>query len=247
MTVLAVVSAALGYEWLGLRARRWNPWRGAAFAAGCATALAGLGMHTHDTAGHMGQHLLVAMIAPLGIVLGAPVTLLLRTLPVSWARRLSRMLRTRPVGFLTRPVVALALSAGSLLLLHLTPLFAYAMSNPAVHSALLVHFLLSGCLFAWVIAGPDPAPHRPGVRTRLIVLAVAIAVHAGLSQLMYAGVLVRTPGTVADRQAAATLMYYGGDLAELLLAFAMFQARVPAPPPGADRSHLRGVITSPEG
>ncbi|MEV4639913.1 cytochrome c oxidase assembly protein [Actinoplanes sp. NPDC049548] len=224
MTVLAVLAAALGYEWLSLRARVWNPWRGAAFTAGCAVALAGLGMHAHGAAGHMGQHLLVGMVAPLGIVLGAPVTLLLRTLPVTAGRRLTRVLRTAPVRFLISPVVALVLSAGSLVLLHLTPLLAYAMSDPFLHSALLVHFLLAGCLFAWVIAGPDPAPHRATVRTRLVVLAVAVAVHATLAQLMYAGTLVRTPGTDADRQTAATLMYYGGDLAELLLAFGVFQS-----------------------
>ncbi|MEV5893244.1 DUF2243 domain-containing protein [Nonomuraea fuscirosea] len=37
-------------------------------------------------------------------------------------------------------------------------------------------------------AGPDPAPRRPSVPTRLVVLGVAVAVHAGLSQLMYAGI-----------------------------------------------------------
>jgi putative membrane protein len=89
----------------------------------------------------------------------------------------------------------------------------------------MIHFVLSGGLFAWVVAGPDPAPHRPSVPMRLVVLGVAIAAHATLSQLLYAGVWVQIPSGVADRQAGATIMYYGGDVAELLLAFAMVQSR----------------------
>ena len=228
MSVAAVVAVALTYEWLSLRAGGWGRWRGAAFMSGCAVLILGLSLHSHDVTVHMTQHLLVAMVAPIGLVLGAPVTLLLRTLGAPAGRRVTRLLRTRLVRLLTRPVVALLLSAGSLALLYLTPLYAYAMSDPAVHAALLAHFLASGCLFVWVIAGPDPAPHRPSVRARLVVLGVAIAAHATLSQLLYAGALVQVPATDADRQTAATVMYYGGDLAELILAFAVVQTRGPA-------------------
>ena len=88
--------------------------------------------------------------------------------------------------------------------------------------------MLSGFLFAWAVAGADPAPHRPAVTVRLVVLGLAIAAHATLSQLLYAGALVRIPATAADRQAGATIMYYAGDLAELLLAFAVVQSRAAA-------------------
>jgi len=228
MSLLAVVAAAVAYEWLSLRAGRWSPWRGASFMSGCAVLLIGLTLHAHDPAVHMTQHLLVGMVAPIGLVLGAPMTLLLRSVPPAAGRRLTRLLRTRPARLVTHPVVALLLSTGSLGLLYLTPLYAYAKSDPAVHTAVLAHFLASGCLFAWVVAGPDPAPHRPAVRTRLVVLGVAIAAHATLSQLLYAGAFVQVPGTDADRRAAATIMYYGGDLAELMLAFAVVQTRGPA-------------------
>lgn len=225
MSLPAVVAVALAYEWLSLRAGGWSRWRGVSFMSGCVALLIGLSLHAHDVSVHMTQHLLVGMVAPIGLVLGAPMTLLLRNLRPAAGRRLTRLLRTRPVRLVTRPVVALLLSAGSLGLLYLTPLYAYAMSEPAVHSVVLAHFLASGCLFTWVIAGPDPAPHRPPVFTRLVVLGVAIAAHATLSQLLYAGALVQVPGPDADRRAAATIMYYGGDLAELLLVFAVVQTR----------------------
>ena len=215
---LLVALLAVAYELLSLR---FSPWRGAAFAAGCTALAAGLALPVTSFADHMTQHVLIGMVAPLGLVLGAPVTLLLQVLPVPAARRLTRALRSRPVRLLTHPVTALTLTVGSLGALYLTPLYAYAGHHPLLH----LHFVLSGFLFAWVIAGADPAPHRPSVTVRLVVLGVAITAHAVLSQLLYAGAFVQVPATEADRQTGATIMYYAGDLAELLLAFAVVQSR----------------------
>lgn len=46
------------------------------------------------------------------------------------------------------------------------------------------HFLASGCLFTYVVAGPDPTPERPGVRARLLYVGFAIAAHALIAQAM---------------------------------------------------------------
>jgi putative membrane protein len=220
---LLVVLIAFGYEWQSLRASGWNRWRGAAFMTGAAVLVVGLALPGHDFTGHALQHLLIAMVAPLALVLGTPVTLLLRTLPVTTARRLSRFLRGRLARTVAHPVTALLLTTGGLAALYLTPLYARMLTDPPLHQVMTVHFVLSGCLFAWVVAGADPAPHRPSVPARLVLLGVAIAAHATLSQLLYAGAFVQVPA--ADRQAGATLMYYGGDLAELLLAGAVLQSR----------------------
>ncbi|GAA3953601.1 cytochrome c oxidase assembly protein [Actinoplanes auranticolor] len=220
-----VALIALGYEWRSLRVAGWSPWRGVAFQTGAAVLIVGLALPVHDFTGHASQHLLVAMVAPLGLVLGAPVTLLLRTLPVRTARRLTRLLRSRPARALAHPVTALVLTTGGLVALYLTPLYARMLTDPALHQVVTIHFVLSGFLFAWVVAGADPAPHRPSVPARLVLLGVAIAAHATLSQLLYAGAYVQVPATAADRQAGADLMYYGGDVAELLLAFAVVQSR----------------------
>jgi putative membrane protein len=237
-----VLLLALGYELLSLRAPGWSRWRAAAFLAGCAVLVAGLAWPVHDLTGHMAQHLLVAMVAPLGLVLGAPVTLLLRALPVTAARRLTRVLRGRLLRFGTHPLTALVLTVGGLGALYLTPLYARTLTEPALHDLVTLHFVLSGGLFAWAIAGPDPAPHRPSVRVRLVVLGAAVGAHAAFAQLLYAGAFVQVPVTAADRQAAATLMYYGGDLAELVLAFALLQSRGKPGPAGSP--HGPGVSPS---
>ncbi|KPC68792.1 cytochrome C oxidase assembly protein [Streptomyces sp. NRRL F-6602] len=239
LPVLAAVLPAAGYLLLVRRARRggrgpgWSSPRTAAFLTGCALLAVALlpplaPWAHHDFRGHMAQHLLIGMYAPLGLVLGAPVTLLLRTLPAVRARRLTAVLRSRPLRVLAHPASALLLNTGSLVVLYCTPLYGAATAHPLGHWLLHLHFLASGCLFAWVIAGPDPAPARPGVPARLVLLGVAIAVHAVLSQAMYGGFGVDIPAPVPQVRGGAELMYYGGDIAELLLAAALVATWRPA-------------------
>jgi putative membrane protein len=206
--------------------RGWNPWRTAAFVTGLALlALALLppvaeSAHT-DFRAHMAQHMLIGMYAPLALVLGAPVTLLLRAAPAARGRQLSALSHSRPARWLVHPVVALLLSTGSLVALYFTPLYNASAAHPAGHWLLHAHFLLSGCLFAHVIAGPDPGPARRSVRTRLVCLGCAIALHAVVAQLMYGGFWVDIHAPVDEVRGGAQIMYYGGDIAELLLAAAL--------------------------
>lgn len=238
--IAALPLCAAAYLLLVRRCRRrnpvrgWNPWRTAAFLTGLSLLAAALlppiePLAEADFRGHMLQHLLIGMYAPLAIVLGAPLTLLLRTLPATGARRLTTAARHRFLRPLTHPATALSLSAGGLGLLYFTPLYALITAQPLAHHLLHAHFLVSGCLFAYAIAGPDPAPARPSVRARLIYLGAAIAVHACLAQLMYArfGLAVHAP--TGQIQGAAQIMYYGGDIAELLLAAALVTTWRPVP------------------
>ncbi|MET0415840.1 MAG: cytochrome c oxidase assembly protein [Actinoplanes sp.] len=228
--VLLILAVAIGYEVLAtVGGRPWPWWRTAFFLTGCTLLAAGFTLHapSGDFRTHMLQHLLIGMFAPLALVLGAPVTLLLRTLPRPAGRAVGRLLRSRYVHLVANPVVALTLNLGGLVLLYFTPLYAATTRDPTLHLLVHVHVLLAGCVFAWVGAGPDPAPRRPSVPARLVVLGVAIAFHSVLSQLMYAG-LVDLPVPVAQRQGGAELMYYGGDIAELLLAAALVATWRPA-------------------
>ena len=212
--------------------RGWSKWRTASFLAG--TTLLGLALVPQlspyppgDLRGHMHQHLLIGMYAPLGLVLGAPVTLLLRSIPARRGRLIGRVLRSRLAHLVANPVTALTLNLGGLTVLFFTPLYAATTTNPTVHHLVHAHFLAAGYLFAWVIAGPDPAPRRPSVPARLVILGIAIAGHAGLSQLLYAGAFVRIAVPPEQLRGAADLMYYGGDIAELLLALALVTTWMP--------------------
>lgn len=248
LTALVLLSVAVGYVLLAARARRSNPhagwsrWRTGFFLTGTAllalALLPPLATAARDSfLGHMLQHLLIGMYAPLALMLGAPLTLLLRTLPVRRARRLTAVLRSRPAHLIANPVTALVLSVGTLPVLYFTGLYNASTGSEGLHWLIHLHFLLSGCLFVWVIAGPDPAPARPRVPVRLVVLGVAIAAHALISQAMYAGYFIDIHAPVAQVQAGAEAMYYGGDIAELLLAVALVATwrparRIAAPPAG---------------
>jgi putative membrane protein len=213
------------------RRRPWSTWRATSWTAGTvlvAVALSpALGQIATDARGHMAQHLLLGMLGPVALVMGAPVTLLLGSTAPDVGRAVSRVLRSPVLHVATHPVSAATLHVGGLFTLYLTPLYAASVQHATVHHLVHVHFLAAGYLFAWAIAGPDPAPGRPGVGTRTVVLVVAAGAHSYLGKLLYAraGELPPTAGhSTAEVEVAAQWMYYGGDVAELLLAAALFAA-----------------------
>lgn len=219
------VALAVVYVIGAARAGRWSPWRTASWLSGCGlTAVAGsplIGAHI-DPRVHMLSHLFLGMFAPLGLVLAAPVTLLLRVSSARVRRRIVRRLRTWPVRILAHPVSGLILSVGGLYAVMLSP--RYAMSS-VLQQGLQLHYLAAGWLLTWSIAGLDPALHRARMSTRVAALLVAAAGHAILAKFLYADAeRMATPFMTDARtlQSAAVLMYYGADLAELLLAAILF-------------------------
>jgi putative membrane protein len=135
------------------RRRGWSLWPTASFSLGCLLAAWALSPSFDAYAdrrfdGHMAHHMLLAMVAPDALVLGAPVTLALRSLPHPAARTLGRLLHSRVARVLSDPWVALVLSAGGLVMLYFTPLYVATTSSEPLHRLVHVHLLVSGCLFA---------------------------------------------------------------------------------------------------
>jgi putative membrane protein len=233
--LLAVcVGLVIVYLFAALRQRRrgaqWSGWRVASFVAGLGLVIVALlppvAARAHaDLRIHMAQHLLLGMLGPIGIVLGAPITLALRSLPRRTARRAIALLHGGPLRALVHPVTALVLNLGGMAVLYLTPLYAAMADHGALHVLVHVHFLAAGCLFAWAIAGAEPAAPVAPLRIRLIVVFVAIAAHGVLSKVMYAYGFPRggahEVAEVAEVEDAARIMYYGGDLAEVVLVIAL--------------------------
>lgn len=203
------------------RHRSWPAGRTACWLLGTVVAVAALlgpGLlstgNQHDLRGHVLGHLLLGMVAPLLLVWGAPVTLALRALPQRRARALARLLRAGPVAVATHPAVAALLDTGGMWVLYRTDLYAAAAARPALLAVVHVHMLAAGYLFAFSIAGPDPAPHRPSLAVRAAVLVVAVAAHDVLAKLLYAA---PPAGVSAGTEAAAQLMYYGAAPVHLAL------------------------------
>lgn len=212
-----------------LRGHQWSLWRLLSFSSGILLLFIALlpqlvSYAHHDLRGHMLQHLLLGMFVPLGLVFGAPVSLALRASRRNLARVIVAFLRSRVIRTISHPFSAMLLNIGGMYLLYLTPLYAVMLLSPWLHALIHWHFLAAGCLFTWAIAGPDPAPNRPGYSVRLLILLLSMAAHAFLAKAMYAyGWPVGGSHTPEEIQSAAKIMYYGGDLAELLLAIALFR------------------------
>ena len=149
----------------------------------------GLGLYSHVLfSAHMGSHMLLSMVAPIFLVLGAPITLALRTLPGprvpgerSPRSMLTALLHSGPVRLITNPLVATALFLGSLYALYFTGLFDTLMTNHLGHAAMELHFLLVGSLFFYVLVGIDPGPRRLPPFARLALLLVVMPFHAFFS------------------------------------------------------------------
>ena len=137
---------------------------------------------------HMVAHMFLGMIAPIFIILSAPITLALRTLPIGRTHEergvrgtLIAGLNSRLASFWVNPVVALLIFDGSLFGLYFTSLFGGMMQSHIGHFAMNIHFLLSGLLFFHVIIGVDPNPKRVPHLFRIVILFVAMSIHAFFS------------------------------------------------------------------
>jgi cytochrome c oxidase assembly factor CtaG/putative copper export protein len=146
----------------------------------------GLGAYSHVLfSAHMGSHMLLSMVAPIFLVLGAPATLALRTLPgprqpgeVSPRGLLLAFLQSRFSRLITHPLIGPALFVGSLYGLYFSGAFQALMSNHWGHAVMELHFLAVGTLYYYVLIGIDPAPRALAPLVRFGMLLVTIPFHA---------------------------------------------------------------------
>ncbi|MFD5190304.1 cytochrome c oxidase assembly protein [Streptomyces sp. NPDC058357] len=149
---------------------------------------------------HMVQHMVISMLSPILLLLGAPVTLTLRALPVAGRGRtgprelLLKLLHSRYMKIITHPVFTIPLFIASLYGLYFTPLFDFLMGSKTGHIAMMVHFLAVGLVFFWPIMGVDPGPHRPGYVMRMLELFAGMPFHAffGIALMMATTPMVGT-------------------------------------------------------
>jgi len=129
------------------------------------------------------QHMTLAMLAPVLLVLGAPATLALRALrPSRSGDRGPREwvvwgLHSPVSKLITHPVFVLAISTFGLYGLYFTGLFPAMMGSHLGHVLMQIHFLVSGFLFYWVVVGVDPMPRLVPYWAKLILLLIYLSLH----------------------------------------------------------------------
>jgi len=195
MLIVAMAGALYLAGVLALRRRgdTWPVGRIVAFGAGLLvlawSTFGGLGAYSHVLfSAHMVSHMLLAMVAPILLILGAPITLALRTLPSARVpgelgprQVLLAVLHSRVVRVLSHPIVAAAIFVGSLYAIYFTGLFDWLMENHLGHAWMEIHFLLAGALFFWILVGIDPTPRTLAPLWRFGLLLIVMPFHAFFS------------------------------------------------------------------
>lgn len=154
----------------------------------------GVSMYASVSVGmHMLQHMVLTMLAPILLVMGAPATLALRALkpstgpergPREW---LMWFLHSWITRILTNPFYVFVVYVLGLYGLYLTPAFGWLMGSHVGHIVMQLHFLLSGYLFYWVIIGIDPRPKPLPYWGRLLLLLLSMSVHAFFAVILMMG------------------------------------------------------------
>ncbi len=246
LLITAVALYIRGVVILNRRGDKWPVGRTVAFALGISAidyaTSGGLGVYAKFTFEyHMIAHMLLGMVAPIGIVLGAPITLALRTLPQGRTSdergvrgMLITLLHSKTAGLFTNPVSALAIFDGSLFILYMTPLFGNLMQSHLGHLVMSLHFLLAGVLFFHVIIGIDPNPRKVPHIVRIVILLAAMSIHAffaialiSTSTLLDQGYFasLQTPWNLdllANQHAAGSIAWAMGEIPILLALVATF-------------------------
>jgi putative copper resistance protein D len=244
--VTALALYIKGVVILTKRGDKWPVGRTISFALGISAidfaTSGGLGLYANFAFSyHMVAHMVLGMIAPIGIVLGAPITLALRTLPQGRNSdergvrgSLLAVLHSKLAVFFTNPIVALAFFDGSLFALYFTDLFGSMMQSHVGHLLMNIHFLLAGILFFHVVIGIDPNPRRVPHLVRIVIIFAAMSIHAFFSvALMSTTTLIdggyfgslQSPWLVdllADQRMGGSLGWAMGEIPILLALIATF-------------------------
>ena len=241
VALFGLVSYFLGVAKIHRRGDRWQWFRAVNWVIG-------LLVLTYITSGppsvygrvlfsaHMVDHMALTMVAPIFLVLGAPVTLALRALPArgdgsrgtrEW---LLVFIHSKVSQLVTHPIFAAANFAGSIVLFYYSDLFGFAMREHVGHELMIVHFLLTGYIFILSMIGTDPLPRRAPYPMRLVLLLATMGFHAffgvaimGGDNLLaadYFGNLGRAWGqsALADQQTGGAVAWGIGEVPTLLVA-----------------------------
>lgn len=185
---------------------------------------------------HMLQHMLLAMIIPIFLVCGAPMTLALRGLdirkdstrgPREW---LLVIIHSRFGRFFAHPTVAAVNFAASMIVFYYTPAFEYALSTHIGHIIMTVHFVLAGYLFTNALIGIDPGPSRPPHAQRLLLLLAIMAFYTFFGMTLMSGEILLVPEwfgltgrewglpALEDQQKGGVIAWAAGEIPTISLA-----------------------------
>jgi putative membrane protein len=167
LVLFACVAAGIWYlraDWaLATRGRRWKAGRTWAFFGGLITVDIALQSPVATLTGdyfeaHVLQHLLLMIIAPALLAMGAPMTLILQTSSRRAKTVWLHVFHSRGFAVLSHPLTVWVLYYGTMLAFFLTPAIGFAMNHMWVMDLINLGFLFGATLFWWPMIGLDPIP-----------------------------------------------------------------------------------------
>jgi len=250
----------LGVVVLGRRGDHWPVGRTCSVVVGMGLFwwATSSGLAAYDTtllSVHMVQHMVLSMLVPLALALGAPVTLALRTLPARPRRWLLVCLHSRVARVLSFPPLTFTLYVLSPWALYFTGWYDASLSSEFVHEAMHVHLVLVGCLFFWPLVGIDPVPGRVAYPFRVLLVVLTLPFHAFLGVTIMGqqeliggswypslhegpmGTWLPTP--IDDQHTAGGILWGSGDLIGLVVFVVLFVQWVRSSMREADREDRR--------
>jgi cytochrome c oxidase assembly factor CtaG len=199
------------------------------------------GLGTYDTtllSVHMVQHMVLSMLVPMALALGAPVTLALRTLPRRPRRWLLAVLHSRVAKVVSFPPLTFLLYVTSPWALYFSGWYPATLHSAYLHEALHLHLVLVGCLFFWPIIGIDPVPGKVAYPFRMLLVVLTLPFHAFLGvTIMGEETLIGgdwypdlhdgpmgawLPEPLDDQHLAGGILWGSGDLVALALFGVLF-------------------------
>jgi putative membrane protein len=220
--VLADLLYSLGWARLRRRSRERYPlWRALCFRLGLLVLALAL-VSPIDAYGdellsmHMAQHLLLTIVAPPLLVLGAPLLPTLWALPQAMRRGFGRLFGGRAplrrgLGLLAHPASAWILSTVALWVWHAPRLYEAALASEGIHVAEHAAFFLTALLFWWHVTYPLPGRRPLGYGLTLAYLFTAMLQSSALGALM---TLARRPWYPSYELRGGPLAF-AGDLSTL--------------------------------
>lgn len=234
LVVLATaIACAVWYmraEWaLSARGRRWSGKRTLSFMLGLAAIVVALQSPVATFTmeyfqAHVIQHLLLMVIAPPLLAMGAPMTLALQTSSRSTKVRLLAFLNSRPFEVLTHPIPVWCLYYLSMFAFFLTFALNFAMEHMWVMDLVNLGFLFASSLFWWPIVGLDPVPHwkmSHGVRMANLLIGVPVESFLALA-LLSASRPAASMYSLSSTHAGAGILWIGAELFTFLALIPVF-------------------------
>jgi cytochrome c oxidase assembly factor CtaG len=172
------------------------------------------------------QNVVLLMIAPMLLAMGAPISLLRDVTPPRWRPPLARVLRSAPARALTYPLLITVVLVLPLPALYFSPLYELTLRSATASGLAGLIVAVTGFVYFWTRFRIDPTPRQDSYGLTLVITVVEMIGDAVLGVVLWLGPLVAAgyylaiargwgPSPRIDQDLGAGVLWVGGDVVGL--------------------------------